>query len=64
MILKGAEHHESWALEHLQIWELLSLNNATLMFFCYLFIFFTYQVNVFFFFYLSGLKTWNITFYR
>lgn len=50
MILKGTEHHESWALEHLQIWELLSLNNATLMFFCYLFIFFTYQVNVFFFF--------------
>lgn len=52
-ILKGTEHHESWALEHLQIWELLSLNNGTLMFFCYFFLhirwmyfsFFTYQVE-------------------
>ena len=43
MILKGTEHHESWALEHLQIWEFLSLNNGTLISFL-----------LFFFFYVSG----------
>ena len=54
MILKGTEHHESWALEHLQIWEFLSLNNGTLISFFVIFLFLHIRWMYFSFFSYQG----------